>query len=131
MECWLTMNKSSFLIAFCVVILLIWTNLYEYTSTDKLIYRSNRITHLTEFTYGKNEWEPVDEGLKIKPSEEKISNSNNKNETDLFLANIEARYPTKTKSAFADIDAEFSANDENSNPSEDGGDRELQVNKFE
>lgn len=54
------MRKNSiYVLAILSVVLFIWLNLYQYQSTDKIIYRTNIITHQTEYLYGNNEWQKL------------------------------------------------------------------------
>ena len=39
-----------------VAIVIIWTNLYKYQTTERFVYRTNILTHKTQYLIGNKEW---------------------------------------------------------------------------
>lgn len=60
------MSAVKLIVALVAGAIFAWANLYEYTTAGGHgIYRSNRVTHETMFSYGGKDWKSVKEGEKV------------------------------------------------------------------
>lgn len=60
------MLKKEYLILLGIIVFA-WMNLYEYNTTSNLIYRTNRITHVTEFSRS-HEWSELYQNPSVEQS---------------------------------------------------------------